>query len=188
MGAVYIWPYSRAKYALVLSLWIPVYLALFVGQDLGLLLFGLSAFIRTPTAFPACLAKYQLLWLVPLSMTRRAPYSHLDHYRRLCCRSLCYGLPHGLLIMCRSVLMGRAVISNPENLFPMLGWYGLPLAAIAAVWIVRKCSREMAILSLVVLGVLVSPHAYLYDYTLAAPLCALVWERSRVRVPALAAA
>jgi hypothetical protein len=59
-------------------------------------------------------------------------------------------------------------------LFRWLGWQGLPLALIAAVLLSRRLQPETALPTLVVLAVVVSPHAYIHDYSLLVPAAALV--------------
>jgi hypothetical protein len=73
-----------------------------------------------------------------------------------------------------TVVRSRSIISNtPQNLFPLLGWYGLPLAVLAILLLSRRVSVELTFLMSLAAAVMVSPHAYLYDYALLAPLVSL---------------
>jgi hypothetical protein len=190
VGAVYLWPYSRSVLAHTFAVWLPLYWSFINGQDLGLMLFGMVAVIReigrpdsskSGLALASCLIKYHLIWLAPVALFRR---------NRAMLTFL--GVTGGLLVLgfainpgwlsqyYQSVLLGRSVISKtPYNLFPLLGWWGLLAGMIVAAVLVWRCKPEIAFAGSIAVAVAVSPHAYIQDYTLVAPLAACLFERLR---------
>jgi hypothetical protein len=138
-------------------------------------------------ALAVCLIKFHFIWLAALLLLRRR--------HAFCTFSAISGVlllvpflvnPDWLRQYYDTVIMGRSVISHtPISLFPILGWYSLPLAALATAVIARRCTAQMAFAWTVALAVLVSPHAYMQDYALFVPLVTLAVEWLRNRHPAV---
>jgi hypothetical protein len=184
IGAVWLWPYPRRVFTCILLACPPVYWGLSLGQDTGLLLLGVSAAVRAirnsndgavGIALAWCLIKFHLIWLAPLALLRRG--KALLVFAALCAALLAAPMlinPQWPLQYYETVVRSRSIISNtPQNLFPLLGWYGLPLAVLAILLLSRRVSVELTFLMSLAAAVMVSPHAYLYDYALLAPLVSL---------------
>lgn len=192
--AVWLWPYSRVVFAYTLAFWVPLYIALLNAQDLALTLCALTATARAlrsgndrlaGMALAACLIKYHLFVLAPLALWRRPRVVLLaGGLTAAALGAVTFLNPSWPRQYWETVLQGRSVISfTPVNLFPHAGWFALPVAAGAALFVARRRPPEIALLCSVPLAVLTVPHAFFQDYTLAAPVTALVfeWDRRRAR-------
>ena len=179
-AAVWLWPYSRQTFGFVTSVCVPLYWSFLSGQDVGILLFFVVLTIRSMSSLSlvGCLAKFHFFWLIPAAIPRAVLIRAGVASTALLLIPLVWN-PTWPVTYYSTVIGRRDVISNtPISLFPWLGLYGLPIAALAGVWITRQCSREMALSACVAIAVLVSPHAYFQDYALLVPLASLLWERS----------
>jgi hypothetical protein len=190
LTAIRLWPYSKRTLAHTFAVWLPLYWAFINGQDLGLMLCLIVAVIRqlecgnerkAASIVTACLIKFQFLWLVPVALIRHCrtlPISAgITAFLLLCPFAF---NPRWPLEYYNAVVLSRSIISNtPCNLFPILGWPGLLLGVVVAAVLAWRCSPVIAFAGSIAIAVLVSPHAYIQDYALIAPLVGLLSERIR---------
>jgi hypothetical protein len=189
IGAVAVWPYGRPLFASVLAVCFPLYIGFANGQDVPFLIFGIAAAFRLMEggrpgwagfALGICLLKFHFLWAVPLVLLRHDKHRTMGG---IALAGLALTLP-GFLVNAAwpadyfaSIVSGRDVISKvPWTLFRWVGWFGLVPAA-AATWLAAgRWPLPIATSIAIIAAVLVSPHGYIADLALAAPLVALVWD------------
>jgi hypothetical protein len=197
IGAVALWPYRRSTFATVLSVCLPLYIAFAGGQDVSFILLGMAAFFRVleserfgwaGLALGICLVKFHFIWGVGLVLLRHRRYRTI---LGLGAAAALFVLP-GFLVnfdwpleYYSAIVAWRvAVPKTTYTLFPFAGWAGLPVAA-ALAWIAAmRFSLSAAACTAVALAVLVSPNGYVADYTLMAPLLALIFEKRWPATPA----
>lgn len=188
-GAVAVWPYDRRLFASVLAVCLPMYIGFANGQDVAFLVFGIAASFRlleggrpgwAGFALGICLLKFHFLWAVPLVLLRHGKHRTIAG---LAVAGLLLTVPAFLVNPAwpadyyASIISGRDVISRvPWTLFRWVGWFGLIPAAAAAWLAAGRWPLPIATSIAIVAAVLVSPHGYTADLTLAAPLVALVWD------------
>lgn len=189
IGAVAVWPYGRPLFASVLAVCLPLYIGFANGQDVPFLIFGIAAAFRLMEggrpgwagfALGICLLKFHFLWAVPLVLLRHDKHRTMGG---IALAGLALTLP-GFLVNAAwpadyyaSIVSGRDVISKvPWTLFRWVGWFGLIPAAGTAWLAAGRWPLPIATSIAIVAAVLVSPHGYIADLTLAAPLVALVWD------------
>lgn len=189
IGAVAVWPYGRPLFASVLAVCLPLYIGFANGQDVAFLIFGIAAAFRlleggrpgwAGLALGICLLKFHFLWAVPLVLLRHGKHRMIGG---LALAGLALTVPAFLVNPAwpadyyGSIVSGRDVISKvPWTLFRWIGWFGLIPAAAAAWLAAGRWPLPVAASIAIVAAVLVSPHGYVADLTLAAPLVALVWD------------
>ena len=189
IGAVSVWPYDRPLFASVLAVCLPLYIGFANGQDVAFLIFGIAAAFRLHEggrpgwagfALGICLLKFHFLWAVPLVLLRNGKHRMIGG---LALAGLALTVPAFLLNPAwpadyyASIVSGRDVISKvPWTLFRWIGWFGLIPAAAAAWLAAGRWPLPIAASIAIIAAVLVSPHGYVADLTLAAPLVALVWD------------
>jgi hypothetical protein len=181
IGAVVLWPADRYRFAQVTSVCVPLYWSFLNGQDIGLLLLFVVLAIRwfSASSLLPCLIKFHFLWLTPITLPRRTWVKSVMPTAALLFIPLIWH-PTWPVNYYQAVIHGRSVISHvPISVFPYAGWCGLVVAAFAMIIIVRRCNGQVAFSSGVALAVVVSPHAYFQDYSLAIPIAAFMWERVR---------
>ena len=187
IGAVALWPYRRSTYASVLSVWLPLYIAFAGGQDVAFILLGLAAFFRVLEskrfgwagfALGICLIKFHLIWGVALVLLRHRLFRTV---MGLAAAGALFVLP-GFVVNLdwpleyySSIVAWRVEVPKTTyTLFPLVGWIGLPVAA-GFVWLAAmRFTLPAAACAAVALAILVSPNGYIADYTLMAPLVALI--------------
>lgn len=189
IGAVAIWPYDRRLFASVLAVCLPLYIGFANGQDVPFLIFGIAAAFRlleggrpgwAGLALGICLLKFHFLWAVPLVLLRHGKQRTVGG---LAIAGLLLTVPAFLVNAAwpadyyASIVSGRDVISKvPWTLFRWVGWFGLIPAAAAAWLAAGRWPVPVSTSIAIVAAVLVSPHGYVADLTLAVPLVALVWD------------
>jgi hypothetical protein len=181
VGAVLLWPYDRYRLAQVTSLSVPLYWSFLNGQDIGMLLLFVVLAIRwlSPCSVLPCLIKFHFFWWAPLAFPIRTWTKAFVTTAALMIVPMIWH-PAWPLDYYQAVIQGQSVISHvPVSVFPYAGWCGLVVAVLATCAIARRSNVEVTFSSGVALAVVVSPHAYFQDYSLAIPLTALIWERVR---------
>jgi len=189
IGAIAVWPYDRPLFASVMALCLPLYMGFANGQDIAFLVLGLTAAFRLQEsgrqgwagiALGAGLLKFHFLWAVPLVLLR---HGKLRTIGGLAIAGAALTVPAFLVNpgwpadYYASIVSGRDVISKvPWTLFPWLGWFGMIPAAGTAWFAAGRWPLPIATSIAVMAAVLVSPHGYVADLTLAVPLVALVWD------------
>jgi hypothetical protein len=166
-----------------------LYIAFAGGQDVSFILLGLAAFFRVieskrlgwaGMALGICLIKFHFIWAVGLVLLRHRLYRTI---LGLAAAAALFVLP-GFLVnpdwpleYYSAIVAWRVAVSKPTyTLFPLVGWAGLAVAA-ALAWIAAlRFSLPAAACTAVALAVLVSPNGYVADYTLMAPLAAMIWQ------------
>lgn len=195
IGAVALWPYRRSTFASVLSVWLPLYIAFAGGQDVSLILLGMAAFFRViesgrlgwaGMALGICLIKFHFIWVVGLVLLRQRLYRAIPGLAAAAALFVLPGFvvnPDWPLEYYSAIVAWRvAVPKTTYTLFPLIGWAGLAVAA-ALAWIAApRFPLPVAACAAVALAVMVSPNGYVADYTLMAPLAALMIQ-SRLNQP-----
>lgn len=189
IGAVMLWPYRRATFASVLSVCLPLYIAFAGGQDVSLILLGLAAFFRVMEskrfgwagfALGICLIKFHFIWGVGLVLLRHRLYRTI---LGLGAAAALFVLP-GFAVNSdwpleyySAIVAWRVEVPKTTyTFFPLVGWIGLVVAA-GLVWVAAmRFSLPAAACAAVALAVVVSPNGYIADYTLMAPLVALLLQ------------
>jgi len=188
IGAIWLWPYSRIALCHVLVFWLPLWWGFFSGSDSGLVLLLIACVIRgiasrrddqTALGLAYCTIKYHFFWMAPFALGWRIS--------RMAAAAVVLVLFIGPLLVNPSwpgdylttVVAGRDIISKvPMSLFRFLSWYAVALGAISGFMILRTVKApELRLLSVFTIGVLVSPHCYIQDYTGVSLLLAIALER-----------
>lgn len=196
IGAVALWPYRRSTFASVLSVWPPLYIAFAGGQDVAFILLGLAAFFRVleskrfwwaGIALGICLIKFHLIWGVGLVLLRYRLYRAIFGVGAVAALLVLPGFAFNFdwpLEYYSAIVAWRVEVPKTTyTLFSLVGWIGLPVAAGLAWLAALRFSLPAAACAAVALAVLVSPNGYVADYTLMAPLVALMVQ-NRSRLPA----
>ena len=204
IGFAMLWPMRRRRDTLMMLCWsCPAAVLLSTGQDTGLFLFFVAVGLRlleskrdlaAGLVFSLCAAKFHLALGIPIFLLARCRWG-----------ALAGGAAGGLVQLAISFaaegrdwparLWRLSSISDfspsPSKMPNLLGLtHGLPyggalevvlvVLTLAAVYIVsRRSALSIGATAAVVGGLMVSPHAYVYDAVLLLPACALA-----LRIPA----